>query len=162
MRLIGLLLIIICMSGCFKQTRTMQENTQVDLKAQTWAGEVHVTGVIDRTQQEQTELKVELPPIVKSTIGAATSYLTGAGGIAGLAYGWWATRQKRLKLEEAEREKEAESAELAAKRDHYLRELCQGVSMYLRAVDDETGKQLKHYLKEAMSKDTRDAIRDFI
>lgn len=161
MRLIVLVMVGLCLTGCFKQTRVMQEQTKVDLVAQTPIGEIRVTGVVDRVQNEKTEFNVVLPPILQVASSAVTSYLTGAGGIAGLAYAWYATRSKRLKLEEAKREKESDAVRLAAQRDHYLREICHGVAMYLREVDDRVGELLKHHLAEAMSKDTRDAVRDF-
>jgi len=162
MRLLLLVCAACCLSGCMTKTRTMQENTQVNLMAETPVGQIQVTGTIDRTQNEQTELKINLPPMVQGAISSATTYLTGAGGIAGLAYGWYATRQRRLKLEEAKREKESHAAELAKKRDYYLRELCRGVSKYLNQTDPEHAAALRSCLKESLSKDTRDAIRDFI
>ena len=161
MRLMVLVLVMLCMTGCFKQTRVMQEQTKVNLVAQTPIGEIRVTGVVDRVQNEKTEFNVVLPPLLQAASGAVTSYLTGAGGIAAMAYAWYATRSKRLKLEEAARDKESNAVRLAAQRDHYLREICHGVAMYLREVGDTTGERLKHHLAEAMSKDTRDAVRDF-
>jgi hypothetical protein len=160
-KLLALFFVVLCLAGCFKQTRTMQENTQVNLKAQTWAGEVQVTGVIDRTQNEQTEVKVNLPPLppIVSSIG---TYLTGAGGVGGLLMALYATRQKRLKLEEAERTKERDLAAQLEKQNYYLRELCKGVSKYLSKASEEDAIALRACLKESLSKDTRDAIRDFI
>ena len=162
MRLIILVLCALCMSGCMTKTRTMQENTQVNLMAETPIGQIQVTGTVDRTQNEQTELKVHLPPMLQAAVGSVGTYLSGAGGIGGLAYAWWATRQKRLKLEQAEKEKESEAQRLADQRDTYLRELCRGVGKYLSTTTPENNEALRQCLREALSRDTRDAIRDFI
>jgi len=162
MRLCILLLCILCTAGCFTKTRTMQENTQVNLTAETPIGQIQVTGTVDRTQNEQSEIKINLPPMLQAAVGSVGTYLSGAGGIAGLAYALYATRQKRLKLEEVERTKEQDLAAQIEKQNYYLHEMCKGVSKYLSKAPEEAAASLRACLKESLSKDTRDAIRDFI
>lgn len=161
-RLILLILMVLMLSGCMTKTRTMQEKTQVNLVAETPVGQIQVTGTVDRTQNEQSELKINLPPMIQAAVGSVGTYLSGAGGIAGLAYALYATRQKRLKVEEAERTKEQDLAAQLEKQNYYLRELCKGVSKYLSKASEEDAIALRACLKESLSKDTRDAIRDFI
>ena len=162
MRLILLLCFVLCTTGCFTKTRTMQENTQVNLKAMTWAGEVQVIGTVDRTQSEQTEMKVNLPPALGELGGAVTTYLTGVGGIGALGMALYATIRRRKDLKVKDVESESKQAELAEQRDIYLRELCRGISKFMRSADDATVATLKSALKEEMSRDTRAAISDFI
>ena len=146
-----LLLIAVCLSGCYKKTRTMQEDTKLDLVAKTWAGDIHVQGTINRVQNEQTELKLSVPDFIKNAGTAAVSYLSGAGGVVGLGYALYATIRKRRMLVAKKEEQ-----------DVYLREICKGIAKFLNQVDEEVGEHLKRCLREATSRDTRDAMRDFI
>lgn len=161
-RLVLITLVLLLFAGCATKTRTMQEQTSINVVAETPVGPVKITGNIERRQNEQTKVEFTPPPWLKAVSSGVGTYLSGGAGIGGLLYGLWATRKRRLEVEKKERQKESETAELAKKRDYYLRELCRGISKYLNQTDKDHAIALRACLKESLSKDTRDAIRDFI
>ncbi len=169
-------LIILCilfqflfLTGCATQTRDMQENTQINLQAETPIGPIKLTGTIHRTQHETTELKLNAVEIFKAAATGGFGMMTGGVGVAGLAYGLFTSVKARRRKEdhltiqgEAKKERDESMAELARDRDVYLKELCKGVSKYMNKAPEEEVKKLKQSFKESMSRDTVKAVEDFI
>lgn len=161
MRTLILLAAAICLSGCFTKTRTMQEATKLDVVADTPVGQIHVRGNINRNQNEQTELKVEVPEGLKNLAGSAASYLPAGGGILGLVYALYATRKRKREVQEKEEEKVKLAEKHLEQQKHYLHEICRGVGLFLARADADDVAELKRCLKESMSHDTRNAVREF-
>ena len=161
-----LLVLMVCfMGGCAATTRDMQEQTQVNLTADTPIGPIKLTGNINRTQHETTELKLKAPEIFKQVVSSGFGMMTGGMGVAGLAYGLITSVKARRRKEDhltVQGSKDEQISTLAKDRDVYLREMCNGIRKWMSKADDVNEKALRQSMREAMSQSTRDAVRDFI
>jgi hypothetical protein len=143
----------------------MQENTQVNLVAETPIGPIKLTGNIHRTQHETTELKLRAPALLKAALTSGFGMMTGGVGVAGLVYGLVTSVKARRRKEDHLTIQGAQSesiSELAKDRDMYLREMCNGIRKWMSKADAEDEIALRQSMKESMSQTTRDAVRDFI
>jgi hypothetical protein len=161
MRLFFLFFVVLFLGGCFSSTRELTEKTQLNLVADTPIGPIKVTGDIDRTQTAQTQLNVEAPKVFKDIASSGVSYVSGLGGIGGLGYALYATIKRRKSAAEHLETVERKEKEHAEKMQHYLSEICQGISQYLAHSSDEDAKELRRCLKESTSRDTRTAVSEF-
>jgi hypothetical protein len=161
MRLFTLFFVVMCLGGCFSSTRELTEKTQLNLVADTPIGPIKVTGDIDRKQTAQTQLSVDVPEGLKDLGGSVVSYVSGFGGVTGLGLALYATIKRRKSAAEHLETVKKKEKEHAERMQHYLSEICQGISQYLAHASDEDAKELRRCLKESTSRDTRTAVSEF-
>ena len=147
----------------------MQENTQIDVRADTPIGEIRVYGTVNRTQHETSEIKLKAPAWVAQATSMGMSAMSGGLGLGGMGMALYAYIKRRRDKTESDKKSEDESQlhaehlrELADRKAHNLREVCKGVARYLKDAPDAEAKKLQQALRESISKDTQHAIEDYI
>jgi len=153
-----LLVACLFLVGCgLTRTRDMQERTVVNLVAETPVGQIKVTGTVDRTQHETSELKFELPKWAEfATSGLGV--MSGGLGVVGLFGALYATVRRRRDREKSEQEHH----EKDVTNEMYMRELCRGIAKWQNDAPQEEIDRFNTSLHESMSRDTRHIVQDYI
>lgn len=153
-----LLLACLFLVGCgLTRTRDMQEQTLVNLVAETPIGQIVLKGTIDRTQHETSELTMKLPAWTEFAM-SGVGVMSGGLGVVGLLGALYATVRRRKDRHKSEQEHKDKDE----RNDMYMRELCKGIAKWQNTASPEEIDRFNQSLQESMSRDTRHIVQDYI